>query len=65
MRCERNDIYEMNQMLNCGYEIKRSYDPCIYECNYGEDQEFNTVSTRDLAMLVLCFTMATEPIPFR
>ena len=43
MRCKRNDIYEMSHMLNCGYEIKRSYDPCIYEHNFSEDQEFNAV----------------------
>ena len=25
-------------MLNCGYEIKRSYDPCSYERNFSEEK---------------------------
>ena len=33
-----NDIYEMKHMLNCGYEIKRSYDPCSYERNFSEEK---------------------------
>ena len=35
---EWNDIhefYEMNHILNCRYEIKWSYDPRSYECNFN------------------------------
>ena len=28
-------IYEMNHALNCGYEIKWSYDPRSYERNFS------------------------------
>ena len=29
------EIYEMNHILNCRYEIKWSYDPCSYERNFS------------------------------
>ena len=28
-------IYEMNHILNCEHEIKRSYDPRSYERNFS------------------------------
>ena len=28
-------IYEMNHILNCGYEINSSYDPYSYERNFN------------------------------
>ena len=28
-------MYEMNHILNCGYEIKGSYDPGSYERNFS------------------------------
>ena len=27
-------IYEINHILNCGYEVKPSYYPCSYERNF-------------------------------
>ena len=39
--CTMNEmIYEMNHILNCGYEIKyKSYDPCSYQCNFSNGIE--------------------------
>ena len=31
MRCMAEITYEMNHILNCGYEIKWSFDPRSYE----------------------------------
>ena len=52
-------IFEMNHTLNCGYEIKQSYDPRYYGrslSNCGELHEkfraLTGVWTRDLAIPV-------------
>ena len=33
-------IYEMSHTLNCGYEIKSSYDPRSYERNFSNKNFF-------------------------
>ena len=46
-------IFEMNHILNYGYEIKWNYDPRSYERNFSNCLEnFNGVWIRDLTMPV-------------
>ena len=41
-------IYEMNDILNCGYEIKWNYDPHSYERNISDCLEKPEISEASL-----------------
>ena len=67
-------IYKMNHtsILNCGYEIKCSHDPCSYERNFSncveKPEKFRT-STRFEPMILWCWcdaltNRAVKPLMF-
>ena len=49
------EIYEMNRILNCGYEIKKSYDPRSYGHNFS-----NCVEKPARIIAVLDFISAVQ-----
>ena len=50
-------IFEMNHILNCGYEIKWSYDPRSYEHNLAITDK---VSSRRFGVIVAPLSRQSE-----
>ena len=69
-------MYEMNHILNCGYEIKWSYDPGSYEHNISncveKPEQFRTsmgfvriIASLDCILLLTKFINFTDSVDMR